>query len=192
VTCALCEGGGPYSRKWQGDAEYFNKPIEHYAAMALIYRNSMATEKYEKSSGEPLGEASPRIECAEQESHDVSTTSSDGNAISNTINDEQPAPSSATRPNKRAKTNNFEVDSLVGAFTSSSNRLATTMKKLAQGNMDLPGMMKTLSGFNNAHISFYYSYLVANSHIERAFYKLSFDAKMDWMVEFITAKFPEK
>jgi hypothetical protein len=164
--------------------------------MALIYRNSMATEKYEKSSGEPLGEASPRTECAEQESHDVPTTSSDGNAISNTINDEQPAPSSATRPNKRAKTNNFEVDSLVGAFTSSSNRLVTAMKKLAHGNMDLPndlyGMMKTLSDFNNAHISFYYSYLVTNSHIERAFYKLSFDAKMDWMVEFITAKFPEK
>jgi hypothetical protein len=52
-------------------------------------------------------------------------------------------------------------------------------------------MMKTLPGFNNAHISFYYSYLVANPHIGRVFYNLPFDAKMDWMVEFITAKFPE-
>jgi hypothetical protein len=163
--------------------------------MTLIFGNSMATRKYAKSSGEPLGEASSRAECAEQESHDVPTTPSDGNDISSTINDEQAAPSSATRPNKRAKTGNSEVDSLVGAFTSSSNRLATTMKKLAKGNMDLPndlyGMMKTLPSFNNAHISFYYFYLVANPHIGRAFYNLTFDAKMDWMVEFITAKFPE-
>jgi hypothetical protein len=57
-----------------------------------------------------------------------------------------------------------------------SNRLATAMKKLANGNMDLPddlyGMMKTLSDFNNTHIYFYYSYLVANPHIGRAFYNL--------------------
>jgi hypothetical protein len=84
---------------------------------------------------------------------------------------------------------------LVGEFTSLSNRLATTMKKLAKGNMDLPddlySMMKTLSCFNNTHISFYYSYLVANPHIEISLYNLPFDAKMDWMVEFITTKFPK-
>jgi hypothetical protein len=58
-------------------------------------------------------------------------------------------------------------------------------------DFNLYGMMKTLPGFNNAHISFYYSYLVANPHIGKAIYNLSFDAKMDWMVEFITAKFLE-
>jgi hypothetical protein len=81
------------------------------------------------------------------------------------------------------------------AFTSFSNRLATANEKLATGNMDLPNdlydMMKTLSGFNSAHISFYYSYLVANPHIGIAFYILPFDAKIDWVVQFITAKFPE-
>jgi hypothetical protein len=163
--------------------------------MALIFGNSMATGKYAKSSGEPLGEASPRTECAEQESHDVPTSPSDGNAIPSTVNDEQSAPSSATRPNKRAKTGNSKVDSLVGAFTSSSNRLATAMKKLAKGNMNLPddlySIMKTLPGFNNVHISFYYSYLVANPHIGIAFYNLPFDAKMDWMLEFVTTKFPK-
>jgi hypothetical protein len=61
--------------------------------------------------------------------------------------------------------------------------------------MDLPNdlydIMKTLPVFNSAHISFYYSYLVANPHIGIAFYNLPFDAKMDWVVEFITAKFSE-
>jgi hypothetical protein len=76
----------------------------------------------------------------------------------NVINDKQHLSSSATRPNKRTKTSNSEVDRLIGAFTSSSNRLATTIEKLAHGNMDLPNdlydMMKTLLDFNSAHISF--------------------------------------
>jgi hypothetical protein len=102
----------------------------------------------------------------------------------NAINDKQHPSSSATRPNKRTKTSNSEVDGLIGAFTSSSNRLATTIEKLAQGNMDLSNdlydMMKTLIDFNSAHISFYYSYLVTNPHIGKAFYNLPFDIKMDW------------
>jgi hypothetical protein len=61
----------------------------------------------------------------------------------------------ATRTNKRAKTSNSEVDRLVGAFTS-SNRLVTTIEKLAKGNMnlsnDMYNMMKTLSSFNSTHI----------------------------------------
>jgi hypothetical protein len=111
-----------------------------------------------------------------------------------TVTYEQHGSSSATRPNKRAKTDNPEIDGLVGAFTSSSNRLATTIEKLVNGDMNLPNdlydMMKTLSDFNSAHIFFYHSYLVAKPHIRRAFYNLPFDAKMDWVVEFITAKFP--
>jgi hypothetical protein len=88
-----------------------------------------------------------------------------------------------------------KVDRLVEAFTSSSNRLATSIEKLAKENMYLPNdlydMMKTLPDFNRAYISFYYSYLVANPHIGRAFYNFTFDVKMDWVVEFITAKFSE-
>jgi hypothetical protein len=119
----------------------------------------------------------------------------DGNVIPSPVNNEQHPSSSATRSNKRVKTSNSEVDGLVGTFTSSSNKLAIAIEKLVKGNMDLSNdlydMMKTLPGFNSAHISLYYSYLVANPHIERAFYNLPFDAKMDWVVEFITAKFPE-
>jgi hypothetical protein len=163
--------------------------------MALVFGNSLATRKYAKSSNEPLGDAYLGTEVVEEEGHNVRTTPTDGNAIPSPVNDEQHPSSSATRPNKRAKTSNSEVDGLVEAFTSSSNRLATTIETVAKGNMDLPNdlydMMKTLLGFNSAPISFYYSYLVANPHIGRAFYNLPFDAKMDWVVEFITAKFPE-
>jgi hypothetical protein len=42
--------------------------------MALIFENSMATEKYAKSSNEPPGDAYLGIEGAEEEDHDVPTT----------------------------------------------------------------------------------------------------------------------
>ncbi|OEL38366.1 hypothetical protein BAE44_0000613 [Dichanthelium oligosanthes] len=95
----------------------------------------------------------------------------------------------------RAKTADLDVDPLVGAFTSLSDRLANAIEKLAKGDMDLPpdlyNVLKSLPGFNSVHISFYYSHLVAHPHIGRAFYNLPFDAKIDWVVEFITEKFPE-
>jgi hypothetical protein len=34
---------------------FFNKPLEHYAAMSTIFENSMATGKYAKGSSEPMG-----------------------------------------------------------------------------------------------------------------------------------------
>jgi hypothetical protein len=37
--------------------------------MALIFRNSMATEKYAKSSNEPLGDAYLGTEAVEEECH---------------------------------------------------------------------------------------------------------------------------
>jgi hypothetical protein len=141
--------------------------------MALIFGNSMATGNYAKGSNEPLGDAYLGIEAIQEKGHNVPTTPTDGNTIPSLVNDEQHPSSSATRPNKRAKTSNSKVDGLVGAFTSSSNRRAIDIEKLAKGNMDLPNdlydMIKILPSFNSAHISFYYSYLVANPHIGRAF-----------------------
>jgi hypothetical protein len=60
--------------------------------------------------------------------------------------------------------------------------------------MDLPPdlytILQSFSGFNSAHISFYYAHLVANSHVGRAFYNLPFDVKIEWVTDFITKRFP--
>jgi hypothetical protein len=100
--------------------------------------------------------------------------------------------SSVTRPNKRAKTIDLDGDPFVATFTSSSERLATAIEKLATSNMDLPPdlytILQSLPGFNSVHISFYYAHRVANPHVSRAFYNLPFDAKMEWVVDFITQR----
>jgi hypothetical protein len=175
------------------DAEFFNKPLEHYAAMSTIFENSMAIEKYAKGSSEPIGVDDAEHVAVEEGGNSVYTTSTGTTNIVAT-DFEQGVPSSTTRPNKRAKTYDLDGDPLVAAFTSSSERLATTIEKLAKGDMDLPPdlytILKSLPGFNSTHISFYYSHLVANPQIGRDFYNLSFDVKIDWVVDFITNRFP--
>jgi hypothetical protein len=161
--------------------------------MSTIFENSMATGKYAKRSSEPIGVDDTRHVDVEEGGNSVPTTPT-GTTNTVVIDFEQGVSSFATRPNKIAKICDLDGDPLVAAFTSSSKRLSTAIEKLAKGDMDLPPdlhtILKSLPGFNSARISFYYSHLVANPHIGRAFYNLLFDAKIEWVVEFITNKFP--
>lgn len=182
----------------KADAEYFNKPLEHYMAMSTIFGSSMATGKYAKGSNEPVGVVDVENDepATPNDANDVPATpnSIDANAVPSTPTEEQGASSSITRPKKRAKIADLEIDPLVRAFESASDKLSDAIKELTKGDMDLSSDLYTqltsLSGFNSTHISFYYSHLVANPHIGRTFYNLPFEAKIDWFEEFITSKFP--
>jgi hypothetical protein len=161
--------------------------------MSTTFENSMATEKYAKGPHEPLGVDDAENEVVAEGGNDVPTTP---DAATNTTSEnEYDGSSSVTRPNQRAKNVDLDCDPLVAAFTSFSERLAIAIEKLAMGNMDLPPDLRTilqsLPGFNSAHISFYLAHLVANPHVGRAFYNLPFDDKMEWVVDFITQRFPE-
>ncbi|OEL16040.1 hypothetical protein BAE44_0022939, partial [Dichanthelium oligosanthes] len=50
--------------------------------------------------------------------------------------------------------------------------------------------LTSLPGFEETHISVYYTYLVANPHIAHAFYKLPFNYKLNWFAMYISDKFP--
>jgi hypothetical protein len=71
-------------------------------------------------------------------------------------------PSSNTRPNKIIKTADWDGVPLVAPFISSSKKLATSIEKLAQGDIDIPPdlytILKSLPVFNSVNISFYYSF----------------------------------
>jgi hypothetical protein len=177
----------------KGDAEVFNKPLDHYATMSTIFENSMITGKYAKGLNQPLGVGDAENEVVVEGGNGVPTTP---NIATNTgAENEHGGSSSVTKPNKRAKTIVLDGDPFVATFTSSSERLATAIEELATGNMDLPPdlytILQSLPSFNSAHISFYYAHWVANPHVGRAFYNLPFDAKMKWVVDFITQRFPE-
>jgi hypothetical protein len=111
--------------------------------MSTIFENSMATGEYAKGSSEPIGVDDAVHVAVEDGGNSVPTSPT---RTTNTVatDFEQGVSSSATRPNKRPKTCDFDGDHLVAAFTSSSERLATTIEKLAKGDMDLPPDLYTI------------------------------------------------
>ncbi|KAK3143240.1 hypothetical protein QOZ80_4BG0360630 [Eleusine coracana subsp. coracana] len=151
--------------------------------METIFGNSMATGNYAKDSSSALG-----TEGAAHEDEVDATT------IPCTPDETGASSSAATRPNKRSRTTeNDETEGLITAFSCGSNRLATAIEKLA-GNMELPAdllvKVQELPGFDDTHKSYYYSHLVENPHVGRAFYNAPFEYKLNFIAKWISEKFP--
>ncbi|KAJ1262110.1 hypothetical protein BS78_02G227500 [Paspalum vaginatum] len=170
----------------KADAEYLNKPLEHFAEMQIIFGNSMATGNFAKDSSAPLG--------AEDVETDTEEDAAQGPADGINTPNNDAASSSASRPKKKAKIAENEDDGLIKAFKSVGTDLAEAIKTAGKPDTDLPSdlfdQLKSLPGFEKTHVSFYFSYLVANPHIGRAFYALPFEHKIDWFALFITERFP--
>ncbi|KAL6906264.1 hypothetical protein ACP4OV_003865 [Aristida adscensionis] len=136
-------------------------------------------ETLQKDSSAALGKEDDEHESHEEEEEVIGLGLSQG------------ATSSATRANKKAKIVEVEEEGLVGAFKSVGQDLANAIKMVDNElPADLFDTLNSLHGFNSAHISFYYAYLVANPHIGRAFYSLPYEHKLNWVTMFIAEKFP--
>ncbi|KAG8091541.1 hypothetical protein GUJ93_ZPchr0012g21910 [Zizania palustris] len=97
---------------------------------------------------------------------------------------------------KKVKTTATEEDgALIATFNSIGDKLASAIEKASSSNKndvptDLFDNLSSLLGFEEAHVSFYYAYLVSNPHIARAFNALPFNHKINWFVMFVSEKFP--
>jgi hypothetical protein len=137
--------------------------------------------KFAKDSSSALGTEDAETE-VEMDGIAVPTTPEDGTAI--------------PRPSKRAKLapNGDMKDGLIGAFKYSSEKIATTIEKIAKGNMDLPDdlieKVQEFPGFDDTHKSFYYAHLVEQPHVRRAFYNAPFEYKLNFIAKWISEKFP--
>jgi hypothetical protein len=158
---------------------FFNKPLLHYGEMLTIFGSTMATGKFAKDSSSVLG------------TEDVETENEKVNRAPTTI-DLDPETSSASKP-KKAKTIESEDDGLIRAITNVGDKLAAAIVKAGEPDNTLPvglfDTLKSLPGFQDIHLSFYYAYLVANPHIARAFNGLPFENKLHWVAMFISDKF---
>ncbi|KAL6615498.1 hypothetical protein ACP70R_037768 [Stipagrostis hirtigluma subsp. patula] len=182
------------------NAEYLNKPLEHYGELLTIYGNSMATGKYAKGSNEALGIQD--AETDDTEDCDVlfaatTSVSAAGNSMSGAAaaatNEDNGATSSAPKP-KKAKTSHPEGDGLVGALMTVGDMLSVAIERAGVGDNYVPpnllGTLRSLPGFNETHIAYYHSHLVDYPHKARAFCDLPFDHKVMWFAKFISEKFP--
>ncbi|KAK3149825.1 hypothetical protein QOZ80_3AG0223480 [Eleusine coracana subsp. coracana] len=93
------------------DAEYLNKPIEHYDEMFIIFGNSLATGKFAKGSSEPLG---TQVTENEDECDEVYVSA----AAATPVHEDNSATSSAPKPKKAKTSHNEEEDGLIATFKS--------------------------------------------------------------------------
>ncbi|KAJ1254726.1 hypothetical protein BS78_K336700 [Paspalum vaginatum] len=172
-----------YIEAHKADDEYLNKPLKYYGELATIFGNSVATGQYAKASNEPLAFGGGGIEENYGEENCATVTPDDTGATS-----------SVSRPSKRAKIVESDTEGLIGAFDRASKRLSIAIKESAIADKAIPkGLFDTvnnLPGFEHVHKSLYYSYLVNNIHVARAFDELPFDHKLTWIAKWVTDNCP--
>ncbi|CAO1948465.1 unnamed protein product [Urochloa humidicola] len=174
-----------YVKDHKADAEYFNKPIECYTEMEIIYGKDKATGKFAKDSSAALG-----TEDGDTEEGDLIGTEHDPSSQG------EQAGTSNSRPTKRAKIVETVEDGLIDAFNKVGDKIAVAITKVAKANNELPedlfAQVNSLSvgGFDGIQISMYYMHLVANPNLAIAFSGLPFENKLHWIAMFVSEKFP--
>lgn len=82
---------------------------------------------------------------------------------------------------------------MIAAFDRASERFSDAILEAAKVDKELPqGLFESvndLPGFEHAHKSFYYSFLVNNPHVARAFHGLPYDHKLTWFAKFVSENF---
>lgn len=121
-------------------------------------------------------------------------TENEGGSTDGSTQDNQGATSSASKSNKRARIAETEEEGLIAAFISVGDKLAKAIEKLGSRDNDVPedlfDNLNSLPGVSTAHKCSYFTFLVANPHIGRAFNKLPSEHKLNWVNLFISGKFP--
>ena len=180
----------------KSDADFLNKPIQHFEEMHTIFGSTMATGKFAKDSGVPLGTQEDSTDDWDNEVQRMEVQS-DRNANE----DNNAATSSATKatdPKKRDKGKKramTDQDPLVAAIKWGSTKLAKAIKEAGKPDNDVPddlydNLMAMSGSFNSTHLSFYHSYLVQHPHIARAFNSLPFEHKFNWVAKHIADNYP--
>ncbi|CAN6285337.1 unnamed protein product [Urochloa humidicola] len=180
-TCTITLDDEHYNnhvKDHKSDADYLNKPIQHYEEMNTIFGSTMATGKFAKDSSAPLG-------TEDGDAEDWATSSASKTSRIGRI-------SNSKKTNKRSRT---DVDPLVAAINRGSNKIAKAIKEVGKSDKDVPSdlfanLMDFKGSFNETHLSFYYAHLVSEPHIARAFNSLPFDHKLNWVAKYIAENFP--
>ncbi|KAJ1254315.1 hypothetical protein BS78_K089800 [Paspalum vaginatum] len=155
-----------YVATHKSDAEYLNKPLEHYGEIQTIFGNSMATRKFAKDSNATLGVEDVENDVEETCGHDVSDATIDHGA---------------TSANKlmKARVAEIEEKGFLNIFKSVGDNIAKAIEKVAAPPTspphsdelpdDLFDMVLSIPGFQGTHSDLYFQYLVANPNIGKAF-----------------------
>ena len=159
--------------------------------MSTIFGNSLATGVYAKGSNDPLASEVIEIDNPPKLAFNEPTGVPDGDGGTQSFSN--CAESSGTKPPPSKKHRLSTDDELVVMMSQSLSELSSSIKKLAEPEVpELPvpkGLyeeLKSIPGFDEAHLEHYYAYLCDNPPLARAFYALpKLSSKMIWVARYI-------
>ncbi|RLM97682.1 hypothetical protein C2845_PM06G26650 [Panicum miliaceum] len=105
--------------------------------------------------------------------------------------------SSGTKPPPSKKQKITTDDDLVVMISQSLGELCSSIKKLAEPDLAAPNgfyaELKSIRGFDEAHLDHYYAYLCDNPPLARAFYALpNLSSKIIWVARYIKNHLSER
>jgi hypothetical protein len=178
--------------------------------MNTIFGSTMATGKFAKDSSAPLGTEDGGTvdegteDCEIEELRTIFSEHASPNEGNNGATSSTSKTSKIDKTSNIGKTNNnkktnkrprTDFDPLVAAINRGSSKIAKAIKEVGRSDMDVPpdlfnNLMALSGSFEETHLSFYYSYLVSQPHIGRAFNSLPFGHKLNWVSKYIAENFP--
>ncbi|XP_035814982.1 uncharacterized protein [Zea mays] len=182
-------------QKKPSEAKFFNKPLENYHYMAVIFGNQQATRLFAKCTGDPLGfdtsESADTYgvgysgDLAGHESNNASPTRDSGESL-NPSGQVRDGGGSSTRSGARRKRGRMmleDEDPLICTVTEAFKTLSDAIKQSApQPRPVIPPnlwtVMKEIPVFQREHIAHYYGYLCENPVLAYAFLEMGLDDQM--------------
>ena len=160
--------------------------------MEAIFGNSMATGNFTKDSSTALGREDDEADSQDEEEI-TGNGLSDGHTTQGATSSTS-RPSSATRPNKKAKVVDIEEEGLIAIFKSVGENIAEAIKTAGKPENELPPdlfqIINSFPSFNSGHVSAYHLHLCSNPTIAKSFYNLPYKNQLHWFLMFISDKFP--
>jgi hypothetical protein len=150
--------------------------------LATIFGNSIATGQFVRTSQDPFS----ADVCDNSQKNGINMGAS---SAANNLNES--GTSSGNKSSKRARKDDNVVDGLVGAIDCGSETLASladVIKEVATTKIAPDGLFEevdNLPSFELEHKSKYFTYLVANPDIARAFMKLPMLYKISCVTTFL-------
>ncbi|ONM34528.1 10A19I.15 [Zea mays] len=188
--------------KKPSEAKFFNKPLENYHYMAVIFGNHQATGLFAKCTSDPLGFDTSESagtygvgysgDLAGHESNNASPTRDSGESLnpSGPIRDGGDSSTRSGARRKRGRMMMEDEDPLICTVTEAFKTLSDAIKQSApQPRPIIPPnlwtMMKQIPVFEREHIAHYYGYLCENPALAYAFLEMGLDDQMVWVSRYI-------
>ncbi|PWZ22463.1 hypothetical protein Zm00014a_028102 [Zea mays] len=189
-------------QKKTSEAKFFNKPLENYHYMAVIFGNHQATGLFAKCTSDPLGFDTSESagtygvgysgDLAGHESNNASPTRDSGESLnpSGPIRDGGDSSTRSGARRKRGRMMMEDEDPLICTVTEAFKTLSDAIKQSAPQPRPIipPNLwttMKQIPVFEREHIAHYYGYLCENPALAYAFLEMGLDDQMVWVSRYI-------